>query len=91
MPNLNGVHSGKVILGIRPEDCHIADQGNMTASVYGLEPTGDVTYLTLKAGEKLVEVKADRDYRSELNSTVTVAFDTSRCYLFDAETGQRLR
>ena len=85
-------HSGKITLGVRPEDCAVvADGGNLRGTVYGIEPTGDMTFLTLKAGDKLVEVKAHRDYRAELNSEATVSFDEKRIYLFETATGQRLR
>ena len=88
---LPGQHSGKVILGVRPEDCRAGGgSGHLTGLVYGVEPTGDVTYLTLKAGERLIEVKADRDYRAVLNSQEHVDFDPARLYLFDAATGGRL-
>ncbi|RMF40723.1 MAG: ABC transporter ATP-binding protein [Alphaproteobacteria bacterium] len=82
---------GDVVIGIRPEDCTVADEGHLSAEVFGLEPTGDVTYLTLRAGDKLIEVKADRSYRVPLGSGATVAFDPARIYLFDAATGERLR
>ncbi|PWV95804.1 multiple sugar transport system ATP-binding protein [Hoeflea marina] len=84
--------NGKVTLGIRPEDCTVGGHSTqLKGDVYGVEPTGDITYLTIKAGEKLIEVKADRSYRSELGVPETVAFDPARIYLFDSETGQRLR
>jgi multiple sugar transport system ATP-binding protein len=86
---------GPTTLGVRPEDCRIvpadAPDGHLTAQVYGVEPTGDVTYLTLKHDDILFEVKADRDYRAALGSTAHVAFDPARIYLFDSQTGQRLR
>ena len=84
-------HDGKVILGVRPEDCMAAGgAGHLKGLVYGVEPTGDVTYLTLKTGEALIEVKAARDYRAELSSQELVDFDLDRLYLFDAATGRRL-
>jgi len=85
-------HSGKVTLGVRPEDCSVGGNApDLTGVVYGVEPTGDMTYLTIKAGEKLIEVKADRAFRADLNAPESVSFDPERIYLFDEETGQRLR
>lgn len=85
-------HNGNVTLGIRPEDCTVGgNNAHLKGDVFGVEPTGDITYLTIKAGEMLIEVKADRNYRSELGVPETVAFDPARIYLFDTETGQRLR
>ena len=34
-------------LGVRPEDCRVADGGELKGNVYGVEPTGDATYLTV--------------------------------------------
>jgi len=83
---------GKVTLGVRPEDCHVTPEApNMTGTVYGVEPTGDMTFLTMRVGEHLIEVKADREYRRALDLPETVAFDRKRLYFFDTKGGQRLR
>ncbi|MEQ9214498.1 MAG: ABC transporter ATP-binding protein [Marinovum algicola] len=85
-------HGGRITLGVRPEDCTVGGTNpQVTGNVYGVEPTGDLTYLTVKAGDKLIEVKARRDYRAELNTPETVSFDPPRIYLFDGDTGLRLR
>ncbi|MEM7643683.1 MAG: TOBE domain-containing protein, partial [Pseudomonadota bacterium] len=81
-----------VTLGIRPEDCHVGqDSTHLQAEVYGVEPTGDLTYLTLRLGGRDIEIKASRDYRPPLGQVEAVAFDRDRLYLFDTETGARLR
>ncbi len=80
-----------VTLGVRPEDCHVgAEDAHLRGQVYGVEPTGESTYLTMKAGEKLIEVKARRDYRSALDVGEAVTFDRSRLYFFDAGSGRRI-
>ncbi|MFK7891863.1 MAG: ABC transporter ATP-binding protein [Granulosicoccus sp.] len=89
--NLPTRHEGKMKLGVRPEDCSVTDQGyHLNGSVFGVEPTGDLTYLTVKAGDKLLEVKAGRDYRAKLGTPEQIRFDLSRVYLFDTDTGKRL-
>jgi multiple sugar transport system ATP-binding protein len=80
---------GKVTLGIRPEDCRVGGD-NVQGLVYGVEPTGDVTYLTVMAGTKQVEVKAARDYRSEIDVAIGIGFDPARLYFF-GEDGERIR
>jgi len=88
---LSGRQDGKMTLGVRPEDCRAGgDAGHLNGSVYGIEPTGDVTYLTVKTGDKLIEVKADRDYRADLDEELQVDVDLDRLYFFDTETGERL-
>jgi len=85
-------HSGDVVLGVRPEDCAVtADGHHLEADVYGVEPTGDMTFLSLKLGDGLIEVKADRDYRSPLGAIEKIAFDKKRLHLFDASSGERLQ
>jgi multiple sugar transport system ATP-binding protein len=80
---------GKITLGIRPEDCTVGGD-NLQGLVYGVEPTGDVTYLTVIAGTKQVEVKAARDFRADIDTTIGIGFDPARLYFFGAD-GQRIR
>ena len=58
---------------------------------YGIEQTGEITYLTLHVGDNHLEIIADRDYRSELDLTKNVAFDTKRLYFLNTQSGQRVR
>ena len=52
VPGLPVTGTQAVTLGVRPEDCHVTDgEGHLNGTVYGVEPTGDVTFLTLAAGE----------------------------------------
>ena len=81
--------TGKVTLGVRPEDCSVGGD-TMQGLVYGVEPTGDVTYLTVLAGTKQVEVKAPRDFRSAMDVAIGIGFDPARLYFF-GEDGQRIR
>ena len=80
---------GKVTFGIRPEDCQIGGS-DLQGLVYGVEPTGDLTYLTVLAGAKQFEVKAARNFRSAIDVAIGISFDPARLYFFDAE-GQRIR
>lgn len=82
--------AGPVILGTRPEDCTVGG-AQLKGQVYGVEPTGDVTYLTVRAGSRTVEVKAPRDFRAPMDSAIGIGFDPARLYFFDAQTGARIR
>jgi multiple sugar transport system ATP-binding protein len=81
--------AGKVTLGIRPEDCSVGGD-SVQGLVYGVEPTGDVTYLTVLAGTKKIEVKAARAYRSDIDVAIGITFNPAHLYFFDEE-GQRIR
>jgi multiple sugar transport system ATP-binding protein len=80
---------GRVTLGVRPEDCHVGGD-NVQGMVYGVEPTGDTTYLTVLAGTKKIEVKAAREYRSDIDVPISITFDPAHLYFF-GEDGQRIR
>jgi multiple sugar transport system ATP-binding protein len=89
---LSQAYAGQVVLGFRPEDCRVGGAApQVRGLVYGVEPTGDVTYLSLRAGDQLLEIKADRDFRAPLDSPAEVTLDPRRLCLFDAATGARLR
>ncbi|MDA4848678.1 ABC transporter ATP-binding protein [Hoeflea poritis] len=94
IPELQIDHSGPTSFGIRPEDCVVARDASRPShfrgSVYGVEPTGDLTYLTMRAGDKNFEVKTDRSYRADLGAEERIAFDTERMYFFDTESGRRI-
>ena len=94
VPGVEITHTGPCKLGIRPEDCSVStknSRAHLDGEVYGVEPTGDITYLTVKLGELDFEVKANRTYRAELGSSVNVAFNTDHLYFFSADNGERLR
>jgi multiple sugar transport system ATP-binding protein len=91
-PLCRSAPEGPAILGVRPEDCRVAGgEGHLAGSIYGLEPTGDQTFLTVRTAADQVEIKADRDFRAPLDSPVSIAFDPGRLYLFDAADGARIR
>ena len=81
--------AGQVTLGIRPEDCLVGGD-TLQGTVYGVEPTGDVTYLTVITGSKQIEVKAARDFRAGIDTAITIGFDPAQLYFFDDQ-GQRIR
>jgi len=81
-----------VTLGIRPEDTFPTEPAaaDLRGQLYGIEPTGDQTYLSIKAGDSLVEVRCDREFRQELDSPIAIRFDPGRLYYFDTASGERL-
>jgi multiple sugar transport system ATP-binding protein len=84
---------GDVLLGVRPEDARVAAAGAGAADgvVYGVEPTGEATFLTVATGAGRIEVKTHRTWRAALDSPVGVEFDPAALHFFDATTGARLR
>lgn len=93
VPNIGKGSNAKVTLGIRPEDVSVAKTGagHLNSKVYSIEPTGDQTLLAVQQDGKLIVARADRNYRQSIDTPVSLNFDPARVYLFDTETGQRIR
>jgi multiple sugar transport system ATP-binding protein len=85
-------HGGRAVLGIRPEDVGVATAGggDLDASVYAVELTGDSVLVTAMVGEARVIARADRAWRAEMGQTIGLRLDARRLHLFDAATTQRL-
>ena len=82
---------GDVTLGFRAEDAEVVtENGNIKAPVFTVELLGDATMITVRIGDALVSVKADKTYRIEIGDTVQISIPNDACHLFEAETGQRI-
>jgi multiple sugar transport system ATP-binding protein len=83
---------GNVTLGIRPEDISVAPKGkgHINTNVYSLEPTGDQTLLGVRLDGQLIVSRAARDFRQDIDTPVSLRFDTARCYIFDGMSGERV-
>lgn len=79
-----------VILGVRPEHMELTAGGDMRVDL--TEALGGVSYAHLIAGsgEKLI-VEERGDERSRQGDMAGLSFDPNRAYLFDAQSGARLR
>ena len=89
-----GKHSRKnVILGIRPEDMQIVNHGDgqIEAVIYSVELTGDQTIVTAKLGESDLTVREDKDYEGTIDQAVNIKLEKSKVFLFDADSGERIR
>jgi multiple sugar transport system ATP-binding protein len=93
VPKAGKGNRANVTLGIRPEDVSVVKtgSGHLNSKVYSIEPTGDQTLLAVDLGGKLVIARADRNYRQAIDTPVSLNFDAAHIYLFDSETGQRIR
>jgi multiple sugar transport system ATP-binding protein len=93
LPKAGKRKSGKVVLGIRPEDVSIAKlgKGHLNTKLYSLEPTGDQTLVGVYVAGKLLTCRADRNFRQAIDTPISLNFDAARAYLFDGETGLRIR
>jgi multiple sugar transport system ATP-binding protein len=83
----------QVVLGVRAEDLAVSnpEDAAIRGEVFAFELTGDATLATVRAGGGLVVARANKDFRAAIGSTLALAADAARCFLFDAATQQRLR
>jgi multiple sugar transport system ATP-binding protein len=86
-------HAGAAVLGIRPEDVSVAPPGggDLDATVYAVELTGDAVLVTVTVGEARLIAKADRAWRAETGSTIGLRLERRRLHLFDAATSRRIQ
>jgi multiple sugar transport system ATP-binding protein len=88
----------KVILGIRPEDVE-ADPAfveshpgaRVSAKVEVVEPLGSEIYLYLSTGENSITARVEPHLRFRAGENVTLALNTEKVHLFDAETENAIR
>ncbi len=90
IPGLSGA-DGKVTLGFRAEDASVVESGGqINAPIYTLELLGDATMVTVRIDGTLVSVRADKNFRGEIDETVSIAIPTEICHLFDGSSGERM-
>ena len=81
----------EVTLGFRAEDALVVgDSASIAAPIYTIENLGDATMVSVRIGESLVSVRADKDYRAEIGDMANIAVPASITYLFDAKSGERI-
>ena len=85
---------GRVVIGVRPEDVHLAKEGDASAARFEVavsEPLGAETHLVLRAGDVELRVRAPGFDPRPPGTAVFVTVDASRMHLFAADpAGQRL-
>ncbi len=83
---------GRVTLGFRAEDARIvpAAEAEIAAPIYTVELLGDATLATVRSGEALVTVKAEKSFRGTIGETIGFIVPRASVHLFDAATSRRL-
>jgi len=95
---INGItrsDASNIQLGMRPEDISISDRTRTDAvhfsgTLYGIEPMGDITILTLQCGDHLLEVKESHTFRKPLGEKIDAHIDNNKLFYFDHATGDRM-
>ncbi len=82
---------GPATLGFRAEDATVVPSGGqITAPIYTLELLGDATMVTVRVKGALVSVRADKNFRAEIDDMVSISVPHDICHLFDGNTGERI-
>ena len=89
--NLN-YKNGKYVLGFRAEDARISrsNKGNIQGQIYSIELLGDAIMVTLKIQENFISVKVSNDFEAKIGDNVNISISSSKCHVFNCETGEIL-
>jgi inositol-phosphate transport system ATP-binding protein len=82
---------GKVLMGIRPEDITVSDEGKVNGNVFVVEPLGrdDMLDIHLADGSRML-VLADPKMQIQAGDNLKLKFDTQKVQFFDPQTEQSL-
>ena len=90
-----GCNVPRAVFGIRPEDVHVVDatdsgQANMAAPIYSAELTGESTLVSAYAGDRLVTIRADKNFAGDIDQPIGIKVAIDRAFLFDGESQRRV-
>jgi multiple sugar transport system ATP-binding protein len=81
----------KVTLGVRPKSVTVDEVRPCNGTVYSAEYGGDSNFVTVRLGDGLVSAITPPEQVFSFDQEIAVRFERADCYLFDSETGRRLR
>jgi multiple sugar transport system ATP-binding protein len=85
--------AGRARLGFRPEHASLVAPGNpgtLAGEIYVVEPLGNETLVTVKAGESLINLRAASGFERPIGEPCAVQPEPGHLHLFDADTGAAL-
>ena len=83
--------SGKVVVGIRPEDIRLNSEGaTLPATIKMVEPTGPQTHLVLDVHGTDILAVVEAGFAARVGEKVGIGFNTRRLHVFDRATGRSL-
>jgi len=83
----------KAVMGIRPEDCTLAApaEGTLRGKIYTNELIGDHTLVTVDWGGDQISVKASKEFDGQQGDEIGLVIPSDKLFVFDDNTGARLR
>ena len=84
--------NNEYILGFRAEDATIKDSnvGNITGPIFSIELLGDSVMVTVKIENCFISVKMSNTYDASIGDKVNISILSTKCQIFDIETGLNL-
>lgn len=84
--------NNEYILGFRAEDATIKDSnvGNITGPIFSIELLGDSVMVTVKIENCFISVKMSNTYDASIGNEVNISILSTKCQIFDNETGLNL-
>ena len=82
--------TGPIVLGVRPEDLEIREDGQLQGTVSLVEPTGPETYALVDLGHTEITVRMSGLPNVQPGIRVRVHVPAAAVHAFDAASGQRL-
>jgi multiple sugar transport system ATP-binding protein len=67
-----------------------ADSANLTAPIYSVELTGESTLVSVHAGDRLLTMRADKNFVGDFDQPIGVHVVPERAFLFDRESQHRV-
>ena len=83
-------NDGPVVMGIRPEDVRIADDGDVSGEIFVVEPLGREDLIDVRVGTHSFLLLADTENRHQAGERVTLKFDMNQVQFFDPATERSL-
>ncbi|MBD3898186.1 sn-glycerol-3-phosphate ABC transporter ATP-binding protein UgpC [Halomonas sp. ML-15] len=84
-----GWASRQAVLGVRPENLTLVEQG-LPAKVVSIEPTGAEIHVVVRLGEQDITVVFRERHPLSPGDTIQLAVDSEHVHLFDPQSGRRL-
>ena len=84
--------NNEYILGFRAEDATInnSNVGNITGPIFSIELLGDSVMVTVKIENCFISVKMNNTYDASIGNEVNISILSTKCQIFDNETGLNL-
>ena len=83
-------YAGQVVMGIRPEDIQISDDGDVTGEIFIVEPLGREDLIDVRVGQYSFLLLTSTEMERRAGETVKLKFDMDKVQFFDPQTEKSL-